>query len=116
MTIAVKHSILGNRIRAADFRDFSIAEARYAPGASLATHEHDFKYLSLVLRGEFEERVGRKVELARSASVVVMPRGVAHDECLGALGARSVTLTLKRTFLEKAAVGRLALAQWRWFH
>ena len=116
MTIAVKHSTLGNRIRAADFRDFSVAEARYAPGASLESHEHDFTYLSLVLHGEFEERVGRQVELARSASVVVMPRGVVHGECIGAPGARSVTVTLKRTLLEKAAGGRLALARWRWFH
>jgi AraC family transcriptional regulator len=116
MATTVKDSTLGRRIRAAEFQDFSISETCYAPGARLASHEHDFTYLSLVLRGTFEESVGRNTELAKSASLVVMPRGVAHGECIGPLGARSVTVTLKAPFLEEGPRSRCPLEKWRWFH
>ena len=116
MATTVKDSTLGRRIRAAEFQDFSITETCYAPGASLASHEHDFTYLSLVLRGGFEESVGRNTESARSASVVLMPRGVAHGECMGPIGARSVTITLKAPFLDVGARGQHQLEKWRWFH
>jgi AraC family transcriptional regulator len=116
MSKVVTGTTLGNQLRAVDFHDFNVAEVRYAAGVSLASHAHDFTYLSLVLRGSFEERVGRKVEFARSASVVIMPRGMTHGEDIGPLGARSVTIALKSTFLEEAANGEQPLGQWRWFH
>ena len=116
MATTVKDSTLGRRIRAAEFQDFSITETCYAPGANLPSHEHDFTYLSLVLRGGFEESVRRNTELARSASVVLMPRGVAHGECMGSIGARSVTVTLKASFFDAGMHGQHQLEQWRWFH
>jgi AraC family transcriptional regulator len=116
MATKVQQQTLGRRIRAAEFHDLSIAETSYAPGASLEPHEHDFTYVSLVLQGGFEESVGRNTELAQSASVVVMPSGVAHGEHMGPLGARSVTMTLKAPFLNERARGQHQLANWHWFH
>jgi AraC family transcriptional regulator len=115
MATKVKDNTLGRQIRGADFQEFSIAETSYAPGARLAPHDHDFTYLSLVLRGGFEESVGRYTELARSASVVVMPRGVTHSECIGPNGARSVTIALKGRFLDNESHVR-QFERWRWFH
>jgi AraC family transcriptional regulator len=116
MATSVQGATLGSRIRTADYRDYSITETSYAPGAQLAAHEHDFTYLSLVLRGGFEESVGRKQERAQSASVVLMPRGVSHAECMGPLGARSVTVTLKPPFHQTQPSGRRLFDQWGWFH
>src|SRR5262245_44102619 len=103
MSSCLKQSTLGARISSADFRDFRSSESRYAPHASRGMHAHDFTYVSLVLRGSFEERVGRRAELARSASVVVMPHDVTHEEAFGPLGARSVTVALKPSFFSQIA-------------
>jgi AraC family transcriptional regulator len=72
--------------------------------------------LSLVLRGHFEESVGRDAALARSASVVVMPRGVSHAERMGPLGARSITIVLRSPFLEESSCDSRQLKTWKWFH
>jgi AraC family transcriptional regulator len=116
MATKVRERTLGQRIRAAEFVAFRIAETRYAPDARLALHEHDFTYLSLVLRGGFDESVGRNIESARSASVVLMPRGVAHGEHMGPLGAQSFTITLKAPFLKERSRDQGQLENWRWFH
>jgi AraC family transcriptional regulator len=116
MATTIIDNTLGKHIRCADFQDLRVSESRYAPGAQLHSHAHEFTYLSLVLRGTFEERVGRKAELARSGSVVVMPRGVTHDERFGTLGARSVTVTLKSSFFRETERGEHQLGPWRWFH
>jgi AraC family transcriptional regulator len=116
MAAKFNDSTLGRRVRAVDFRDLVVAEARYAPGNNLPPHAHDFTYLSLVLQGNFEERVGRITETARSASVVVMPRGVTHGECFGPFGARSMTVTLKPRFFREFDAIDLHLSRWRWFH
>src|SRR5262245_53348371 len=116
MATTVRGTTLGKGLRKSDYRDFSITETCYAPGARLEAHEHDFTYVSLVLRGVFEESVGRHAEVARSASVVVMPRGVAHAECMGPLGARSVTVNFKARFLCDAERSQRELERWRWFH
>src|SRR5262245_7533290 len=116
MSSCLKQSTLGARIRCVEFEGLRVSESRYAPGARLTSHAHDFTYVSLVLRGGFEERVGRSGELARSASVVVMPRGVTHEECFGPLGARSVTVTLKASFLKEVARLGRPFEPWRWFH
>jgi AraC family transcriptional regulator len=116
MPTRIKDSTLGQRIRAAEFRDFSISETAYAPDARLASHEHDFTYLSLVLFGGFQESVGKNTEIARSASVVVMPRGVAHGEQMGSSGARSITITLNEPFVNERAEGQDPFENWRWFH
>jgi AraC family transcriptional regulator len=116
MSTLVHDKTLGRRVRAVEFHDFDIAETYYAPLTKLSSHEHDFTYLSLVLYGGFEESVGRNTEVAQSASVVVMPRGVAHCEHIGPLGTRSITITLKSPFSNPAARGARPLEKWQWFH
>jgi AraC family transcriptional regulator len=116
MAKTLKAGLLGSRIRATDFQDFSISETCYGAGRTIASHDHDFTYLSLVLHGDFQELVGRTTASARSASVVLMPRGVTHGERIGPRGARSVTVTLKAPFVDQGAAGRLQLEQWRCFH
>jgi AraC family transcriptional regulator len=107
---------LGVPLRATDWTDLSVAEARYAPRACLAPHAHELAYFSLVLRGGFEEQVGRNAEFAQSASVVVMPSGVAHGERMGPIGARSLIVALKPSFLSELPPVRHGLDRWRWFH
>src|SRR5262249_6161264 len=58
MTMTVKASTLGRRIRAAEFQDFNIAEVLYTPNSNLGLHDHDFTYLSTaVLRSPSAERL-----------------------------------------------------------
>jgi len=107
---------LGVPLRAEDSTDLIVAEARYAPQASLAPHTHELSYFSLVLRGGFEEQVGRNAEFARSASVVFMPSGVEHAERMGPLGARSLIVAVKPSFLTELPPVWHGLDRWRWFH
>ena len=116
MSNCLKESTLGARIRCTDFEGLRVAESRYAPGTNLGPHAHDFTYVSLVLRGGFEERVGHTAEVARSASVVVMPSGLVHAECFGPLGARSMTVTLKTLFMNEMSQLKRHFEPWRWFH
>jgi AraC family transcriptional regulator len=107
---------LGEALRVADLTELSVTEARYVPWAFLAPHAHELPYFSLVLRGGFEERVGRDAQCARSASVVVMPSGVTHGERMGPSGARSLIVALKPSFLSELPPVRHCLDRWRWFH
>jgi AraC family transcriptional regulator len=116
MSHLVGNITLGVPLRATDWTDLSVVVARYAPRVRLAPHTHEFSYLSLVLRGGFEERVGSDAECARSASVVCMPSGVAHGESMGPSGARSLLVALRPAFLSELPAAWHRLDRWRWFH
>jgi len=108
-------NILGTSLRSADFRHLRAAETRYAACAYIPPHEHEFGYLSLVLRGGFEEKVGRGSQSNSSASVVFMPPGTGHSEQMSPEGARSFTVVLKPTFLANTPMTR-HLRSYQWFH
>lgn len=116
MTHPVDNITSGVPIRAWDGPDLSVAEARYTPGACLAPHAHDLTYVSLVLRGAGEDRVGRDSALARSSSVVVMPTGVEHTNRIGPGGLGCLVVALKSSFLATLLPARHRPDRWQWFH
>jgi AraC family transcriptional regulator len=116
MTDPVEDMTSGVPIRAWDGPDLSVAEACYAPGVCLVPHAHELSYVSLVLRGAGEERVGRDSALARSSSVVVMPTGVEHANRIGPGGLQCLVVALKSSFLSDLLPARGRPDRWRWFH
>jgi AraC family transcriptional regulator len=108
-------NILGTSLRSADFRHLRAAETRYAACAYIPPHEHEFGYLSLVLHGGFEEKVGRGSQSNSSASVVFMPSGTAHSEQMSPEGARSFTVVLKPTLLANTPMTSHPQSC-QWFH
>jgi AraC family transcriptional regulator len=89
---------------------------RYAPHAYHAPHAHDPPSLTLVIRGEVEERVAARVERAGPLSVVVKPAGVVHSDTFGANGACTLQVTLSGHDAAEAAAATPRLDGWRWTH
>ena len=67
---------------------FSVTEASYDPGITIAPHEHPCPTITLVLGGGCTERMGRRAEELTPASVLVKPAAVRHGNDVGGRGAR----------------------------
>lgn len=103
---------LGTSSYSLAFPHFSIARVCHEAGARYGRHAHERAYLALVQQGSHEEEVGRESEVAQSATVVVMPSGVAHANRIGAKGARMLLVTLEPTLREFARLP----TRWRVLH
>lgn len=88
----------------------------YAPRAVQPRHAHDRTFLSLVVRGNLEERVGRAVQEAGALSVVVKPAGVEHADTFGDRGAVTLQLSLSPADEAAARAEGCRLDAWRWVH
>jgi AraC family transcriptional regulator len=82
-----------------------LIEATYAPGTRFAPHAHDRGNISLILRGQIDETVGRDEVTATTCGVVVKPAGTVHSNRFGPDGARTLVIETPHP-----------LTDWRWFH
>jgi AraC-like DNA-binding protein/quercetin dioxygenase-like cupin family protein len=105
----VAEASLGTASYSLTFRHFSIAQVFHEAGARYARHAHERAYLAFVQQGSHQDQVGRESEVAQSATVVVMPSGVAHANRIGGDGARMLLVTLEPTLRELARLP----ARWR---
>lgn len=103
---------LGTASQTLDFPHFSIAQVRHEAGAHYARHAHERAYLAFVQQGSHQDEVGRDRGVAQSATVVVMPSGVAHANRIGGEGVRMLLVTLEPTLRELARLP----ARWRVLH
>ena len=87
-----------------------LIEAAYAPGTRFAPHAHDRGNVSLIIRGQIEEQVGRDALCSTTCGVVVKPAGTVHSNVFGPQGARTLVIELGHD-LRVPAVSR-----WQWFH
>lgn len=94
------------------FPHFSIAQVCHEAGARYARHAHERAYLAFVQQGSHQDEVGCDREVAQSATVVVMPSGVAHANRIGGEGVRMLLVTLEPTLREFA----LLPTRWRVLH
>jgi AraC family transcriptional regulator len=63
---------------------FKLFETVYSPGLKTPDHSHDHAYLGVVLEGEAEQMVARRVRNRRPGSVTYHPPGETHrDHFLG---------------------------------
>ena len=89
---------------------------QYAPHTYYAPHAHDTTSLTLVIRGEIEERVASRVEHAGPLSVVVKPAGVEHADTFGPNGASTLQVVLSQADATQFAAASSRLDAWRWSH
>jgi AraC family transcriptional regulator len=108
----VAEASLGTASHSLAFPHFSIAQVCHQAGARYARHAHERAYLALVQSGSHQDEVGRESEVAQSATVVVMPSGVAHANRIGGEGARMLLVTLEPTLHEFARLP----TRWRVLH
>ena len=100
---------LGACSRDLTFPLFSISQVSHAPGAYYPRHAHERGYVAFVQQGCHQDEVAGKTDLAQSATVVVMPRGLAHSNRIGKRGARALLVSLEPALREIARVPN----QWR---
>ena len=84
---------LGSPVRVVGAESFSVAEVSYDPGAHYAPHVHDRPYVALGLSGRYREEVDGHIDVAESATVVLLPAGLAHSDAIADRGARAMVIT-----------------------
>lgn len=77
----------------------SMRIAQYAPHAAMAWHRHDEPSLSVVLAGEFAEKIGGRERHYASGCVSLGPAGMAHSQRFGAQGARQIIVRPQEAWL-----------------
>jgi AraC family transcriptional regulator len=95
---------------------FSLASSGYEAGTRQAPHAHEELQITVVLRGNVEERVGTSVERASALSVVVKDPGVIHEDHFGQAGALTAQLSFPRTTLADLVEHPSRAPAWRWTH
>ena len=97
-------------VRARAVGDFLLSETRYAAGAALETHAHDYACVVVVLAGTFRERAERRERECAQGTVIVRPEGEPHSNRFERSGGRCLNVELAPRWVarvrECAPVGR----------
>lgn len=88
----------------------------YAPGTRHLPHEHEELQISVVLRGDVQERVGNRIERAGPLSIVVKDPGVRHADDFGPTGALIARLSVERAVFADLVETPGRADAWRWAH
>jgi AraC family transcriptional regulator len=67
----------------------------------MARHAHELAHISVVLRGAYAERYGRRERLAEPSILVIHPPGEDHSVAFKSAGARVFSIHLKPLWLER---------------
>jgi AraC family transcriptional regulator len=94
----------GSRIQIRRYR----ANERHPP------HAHASTTITLLVRGDLQESVGTRVQVACPMSVVVKPAGTEHADAFGPSGATTLQVTLAADDVPPCDPGRCPLGTWRW--
>ncbi len=99
-------------IRRIDFPQFILRECAYSPRLRLPRHAHDYSNVTVVIRGQIEEASGDHEYRGSSCSVVLKPAGCEHQNRVGGMGVRTLSIELARaSAMEQEIGGR----RWSWF-
>jgi AraC family transcriptional regulator len=88
----------------------------YPPGTRHPLHAHDELQITLVLRGQLQERVGSRMEEAGALSVVVKDPGVMHADDFASCGALTARLSLDRSAFADLVEHPARAVEWCWLH
>lgn len=72
---------------------FAVAVVTYPPAARYEPHTHPSTYVALTLTGHYDVESDGGHDVARSASAVMTPAGVAHANRIAPTGARAMVVT-----------------------
>jgi AraC family transcriptional regulator len=93
----------GQPLRAQDVRGLTLTEYSHPPSLRVAPHRHESAYLSLVLRGGYEEHLGARTRTCSSGTVTFHVAGEQHSDHFGANGARTFTIEFEDQWLARAS-------------
>jgi AraC family transcriptional regulator len=82
----------------------------YAAASSMERHAHAVANLTIVVQGEFVERLGSRERHYARGHIAFLPAGLEHAQTFGAAGARQVTFEPAADWLDYLADTRLALS------
>jgi AraC family transcriptional regulator len=92
--------ILGT-VTSRELADFSLVESVYPASAIMARHTHELAHISIVLRGSYAERYGRRQRLAEPSLLVIHPPDEDHSVAFQSAGARVFSIHIKPLWLER---------------
>ena len=95
-----KQPVLG-KVTRRELADFSLVESVYPAGSSMPRHTHELAHISIVLRGAYAERYGRRERLGEPSVLVFHPPGEDHSVKFQSAGARVFSIHLKPLWLER---------------
>lgn len=81
----------------------------YGPGAAMAPHEHADASLSIILRGDYVEQIGKDRRHYARGYIVFCPPGMVHSQRFGEAGARQIIVTPQEGWLDYLGDCRLNL-------
>ncbi|MBV9476597.1 MAG: helix-turn-helix domain-containing protein [Acidobacteria bacterium] len=88
-------------VRARAAGSFVLSETRYAAGAELATHAHEYACLVVVLGGTFRERCDGSTREVEPGAVIVRPEGEPHSDRFTDGGGRCLNVELPPQWLAR---------------
>ncbi|MGH8213232.1 MAG: AraC family transcriptional regulator [Rhodanobacteraceae bacterium] len=85
--------------------------SRYAPHSTMAPHRHGEAWLSLILRGGYEECICARRQAAKPGDLLFYPAHAEHSQCFGAQGAQQILLSPDVDAIEYLAGHAIALEE-----
>lgn len=101
-------------LRHATGGDLELTETAYDPGRTMGEHAHAETCVTLILRGDVEERVGRRATEASTASIGIKPAQIEHSDRFGPVGSRTLKLRIGTDFAERLDEFSGPLERWAW--
>jgi AraC family transcriptional regulator len=93
------------------FPGFLVRETVYSPGLRQPRHSHDYANVTVVINGQIDEITAAGEHRARAGSVVLKPAGTEHENRIGGLGARTLSIQL----MPGGVCDRISARGWGWF-
>ncbi|MGH7554186.1 MAG: helix-turn-helix transcriptional regulator [Longimicrobiales bacterium] len=81
-------------IQATEVRGCKVMEARFPADLRIPTHTHEGACVSVVMEGEFSERVMRRDRACFRGSVLAKPPLESHDDTFGRFGSRQLIIEI----------------------
>ena len=90
-------------VHSTEVRGYKVMDARFPAGLRIPMHTHDAACVTVVIDGEFSERLLHRERSCTRASVLAKPPLEAHDDAFGRFGSRQLIIevapdTLATTF------------------
>lgn len=89
------------KVTSRELADFSLVESVYPASSVMARHTHELAHISIVLRGAYAERYGRRDRLAEPSLLIIHPPDEDHSVKFESAGARVFSIHLKALWLER---------------
>jgi AraC family transcriptional regulator len=94
--------------------EIGVTERSYPPHLRMARHAHEHAYLTLVVGGGYEERIGAESREVGPSAVLLHPQDEEHAVRFGPRGARIVNVVLGHRLSERLRDLGLPLSAERW--